>query len=90
MNLRVQLKTLESKLEKIVESKSEEKFNCTLCDFETYSKHGLKVHIKRKHSILEKDKFPAKCDSEEKHVWKIRKEPKYYFRYGSTKCLRIF
>ena len=80
------IKTLESKLEKLVESKSEEKFNCTLCDFETYSKHGLKVHIKRKHSILDKDKFPAKCDLCEEEVLSKKEMRKHMVTHSYKKA----
>ena len=62
------IKSIESRLEQIVPSKNKEKFNCTLCDFETYSKHGLKVHTTRKHSTIEKTTFPAQCDFCEKLI----------------------
>ena len=37
-------------------------FKCENCDFETTSERGLNVHIKRKHTNLKADKYPAECD----------------------------
>ena len=36
--------------------------NCKYCDFETSSERGLKVHIRRKHTILTEADYPAECD----------------------------
>ena len=40
----------------------EEKFQCQNCDFKATSTHGLKVHIKRKHTSYLAEKLPIKCD----------------------------
>ena len=50
------------KLESSSQVKSEIKRKCTKCDFETVSERGLKVHIKRKHTSLNVEKFPQTCD----------------------------
>ena len=39
-----------------------EKFNCTQCDFTTTSKQGLKTHVKRKHTEIIVEKYPATCE----------------------------
>ena len=57
-------------LEKAVKSKPDDAkkqvtkvmLNCKYCDFETSSERGLKVHIKRKHTILTEADYPAECD----------------------------
>ena len=46
---------IENEKAKIEASKSvtsAEKTKCSQCDFETVPKHGLKVHMKRKHTII--------------------------------------
>ena len=57
-------------LEKTVKSKSDDAkkqvtkvmLNCKYCDFKTSSERGLKVHIRRKHTILTEADYPAECD----------------------------
>ena len=45
-------------------------FKCSKYDFETFSKKGLKIHIKRKDTNYETLKYPRKCDLCE-DVWKM-------------------
>ena len=40
-------------LENSVKALEKELFKCAQCKFTTESKHGLKIHIKRKHTKLE-------------------------------------
>ena len=47
---------------KSIEIETKEKFKCDKCDFECNSKHGLKVHLTRKHTNITNEKFPRKCD----------------------------
>ena len=53
-------------LENIIKSKNEkvmkENFKCEYCDFQTPSERGLNVHIKRKHTNLNTEKYPVECD----------------------------
>ena len=37
-------------------------FKCKDCNFETCSKRGLNVHMKRKHTNLKDEKYPSECD----------------------------
>ena len=38
------------------------KFKCSECDFETNSSQGLKVDVKRKHTLSGNETYPRKCD----------------------------
>ena len=55
---------LAEKIENIKTSKGkkQEKIKCSFCDFETISKQGLKVHVKRKHTLPETESFPNNCE----------------------------
>ena len=46
--------------------KNVSEFQCTFCDFTSISKQGLKTHIARKHTKLEKEVYPKACDLCEK------------------------
>ena len=39
---------------------SAEKIKCSQCNFVTVSKHGLKVHMKKKYTIMN-EKYPKNC-----------------------------
>ena len=54
--------TTENEVVKKTASKSKEKFNCNVCDFETNSKQGLRVHIKRKHTSYTEEDLPTNCE----------------------------
>ena len=45
-----------------VVKKGKEKFKCNVCDFETNSKQGLRVHIKRKHTRYAEEDLPTNCE----------------------------
>ena len=47
-------------------SNDEKQIKCTLCDFETCSDMGMKVHMTRKHTKINTVKYPKKCDLCEK------------------------
>ena len=38
------------------------KLKCEYCEFETTSSQGLKVHMKRKHTLKGTEIYPRKCD----------------------------
>ena len=38
------------------------KIYCEECEFEANSRQGLKVHMKRKHTLTGKENYPRKCD----------------------------
>ena len=68
-------------------------FKCSKCDFETFSKKGLKIHMKRKHTKYETLKYPRKCDLCEKTLengLELRKHMKLHsFKgtlFGEYKC----
>ena len=57
------IKDLENLLKKQEKNQSAvEKFNCEQCEFTTTSKQGLKTHIKRKHTEITAEKYPAICE----------------------------
>ena len=76
--------------EKSVEVVTKEKFKCDKCDFECNSKHGLKVHISRKHTQLVKEKFPKKCELCEKtfvnHAEIKRHMKSHSYKEAKFKC----
>ena len=55
------MKNLENMIKKNTKS-TVEQLNCSECEFTTTSKQGLKTHIKRKHTKLNSEKYPKKCD----------------------------
>ena len=59
----IKIKDLENALKsKTNDEKEEEVFKCTECKFETVSKKGLSIHIKRKHTNLKDQNYPSECD----------------------------
>ena len=57
-----ELETRLIKVENILEKQKAleiTKYKCSKCDLETNSNQGLKVHIKRKHSEITKEKYPT-------------------------------
>ena len=55
------IKDLEDLVKKQTKMKVEP-LSCTACEFTTTSKQGLKTHIKRKHTKLNKVKYPITCE----------------------------
>ena len=58
---------LEKRIEKqkqinFIPEKSKETISCSYCDFTSLSEQGLKVHIKRKHTLTACETFPKECD----------------------------
>ena len=51
-----------------VKQAEKEHFKCTHCDFQSSSKAGLKIHMKRKHTDYTKEEFPRSCDQCDKIV----------------------
>ena len=51
-------------LEDMVNKKKTEEifFQCSYCDFKTVKEHGLKIHVKRKHTSINKAKYPRECE----------------------------
>ena len=74
----------------LAEVETEEKFKCDKCDFESNSKHGLKVHITRKHTNMTKEKYPRKCDLCEKkflnHTEMKRHMKTHSYKEAKFKC----
>ena len=58
------IEELAEKIQNIQTSKGkkQDKIKCSFCDFETISKQGLKVHVKRKHTLPENESFPINCE----------------------------
>ena len=56
----INILTLNVTEKKILEKKKNIK--CSQCDFDAISEHGLKVHMKRKHTITGIEKYPRNCD----------------------------
>ena len=52
----------ESIINKHFNKKSKTKINCKVCEFEASSQQGLKVHMKRKHTLTGTEQYPRKCD----------------------------
>ena len=48
-------------LEEGKKGKSEKFLKCSNCSFETNSKHGLKIHMKKKHTAVQINTFPSTC-----------------------------
>ena len=57
--MRVQLTSKERVPE---HKKPEEEIKCPMCDFQTTSKQGLKIHNSKVHSKINFADFPAACD----------------------------
>ena len=57
---------------------------CSVCDFEAATKQGLKTHIKRKHTEIEKETFPKECDFCEK-TFETTKDMKNHMKSHSYK-----
>ena len=53
------------------------KFQCSKCNFESVSDHGLKVHIKRKHTVMNTDVFPKMCELCERKFENIKEMKKH-------------
>ena len=53
-------------LEKAKPKPAEKLFKCSNCDFKTNSENGLKIHMRKKHTSLEKETYPRACDLSEK------------------------
>ena len=62
---------------------SKEIFKCSECDFETNSKRGLSVHIKRKHTNLIDETYPKECDFCDSKL-KNEKEMKMHLKVAHT------
>ena len=62
-NFKLQKENIEVLSEKIIklETNDIEHVKCNLCEFSTTSKKGMKTHIKRKHSVANKDQVPVSC-----------------------------
>ena len=63
-------------------------FKCTKCDYETNSQSGLKVHDTKKHTSVDKVKFPKKCDICEKEV-KTATDMKKHIKSHSFKLAKF-
>ena len=59
-NLAEQIDKMNS-VEEEKKANSEKSFKCSNCSFETNSKQGLKIHMKRKHTSVENNTFPSTC-----------------------------
>ena len=64
-------------------AQNKEIFKCRDCDFETISKRGLNVHIKRKHTNLMDESYPKECDFCDAKL-KTAKEMKMHLKIAHT------
>ena len=64
---------------------------CKVCDFETQSGTGLKIHMKRKHTSLENTKYPSQCDLCDKQIESDTAMKKHMmthsFKRANYKCI---
>ena len=62
----LKIEQMEIQLKKIIDEMKPKSglklFKCSLCDFETNSESGLKIHSKKKHTKLDKEVYPRLCD----------------------------
>ena len=64
----LKIKQIEEKInileiQKINKTKNKgEELKCSQCDFVTHSKHGLKIHSKKKHTSVLNLEYPRQCD----------------------------
>ena len=66
-------------------SKTQEKFKCSKCDYETKTKKGLNIHTRRKHTNFETVKYPKFCDLCEKELTN-GEEMRKHIRSHSFSC----
>ena len=50
-----------SLLEKDKAKKVEMSLGCSMCDFMTNSENGMKIHVRKKHSVVHKETYPRSC-----------------------------
>ena len=60
-----------------------ELFKCSKCKFESHSKKGLNIHIKRKHTSYEMD-YPKSCDLCEKEMSNAKQMRKHMQNHSFT------
>ena len=58
-NLFEKISVLEKEKEKT--KKVEKSITCSFCDFSTTSESGLKIHVKKKHTSVDKETYPRSC-----------------------------
>ena len=72
------------------ESETEKSFKCEKCNFQTNSQSGLKIHNKKKHTLVNKETYPKKCDLCEKEVYNVAEMRKHItshsYTYSKFKC----
>ena len=72
------------------EYETEKSFKCEKCNFQTNSQSGLKIHNKKKHTLVNKETYPKKCDLCEKEVYNASEMRKHItshsYTYSKFKC----
>ena len=67
-----------------IQTKTEEKFKCSKCDYETKTKKGLNIHTRRKHTNFETAEYPKSCDLCEKEVTNAKEMRKHIRSHSFT------
>ena len=70
----------------VFHGKKNANFKCETCNFTTTSKAGLQIHMKRKHTQIDKEKFPKSCELCDK-VLKDTSELKIHLQEHSYKFI---
>ena len=68
------------------ESRKDKLLKCTNCNFTTKSKQGLKIHMKKKHTVVDNDTFQQSCHLCEKICKNRNYLKKYLFTHSYKKA----
>ena len=66
VNIENKIQLLEEKIKNLEDNKIKKQiqksFKCSQCNFETNSKHGLRIHTTKKHTLTGNETYPKVCD----------------------------
>ena len=75
-----------SLLEKEKTKKVEKSIACSSCDFKTNSESGLKIHVKKKHTAVEKEIYPRSCHLCEEKFDDVKEMKKHLLTHSYKKA----